>query len=165
MTNPVEARSRVDQFARIRVRRVGEHARSFADLDDAPAIQGRGRLADMRDDGEIMADQEKGQARLALEIAHEVQRLRLHRDVERRHRLVCDDEPRSRDERARDGDALALAAGKPMRLLRGAGRLEADGLERGLNALEALRPARSAESRQRLSDDFLDALTRVERTI
>src|SRR3984957_10696408 len=162
MTNPIEARSRVDQLARIGMRRIGEQSGGFADLDDTPAVQDGGRLADVRDDGEIMADQEKGQARLALEIAHEVQRLRLHRDVERRHRLVCDDEPRSRDERARDGDALALAAGKLMRILRGVGRLEADGLERGLNALEALRPARSAESRQRLSDDFLDALTRVE---
>src|SRR5271168_262055 len=117
MTNPIEPRCRVDQFARIGMRRVGEYGRSFADLDDAPAIHDRGRLTDVRDDGEIMADQEEGHARLALEIAHEVERLRLHRDIKRRDRLVGDDQPRAGDERARDGDALALAAGKLVRML------------------------------------------------
>src|SRR5690349_2189225 len=116
----------------------------------------------MRDDGEIMADQEKGHARLTLEIAHEVQRLRLYRDVERRHRLVCDYEPRPGDERAGDGDALALAPGKLVRILRGVGGLEADGLERGLNASPALGAHRSAERRQRLSHDSLNPLARVE---
>src|ERR1700722_4477370 len=41
------------------------------------------------------------------------------------------DEPRPGDERARDGDALALPAGELMGMLRSVGRLEPNGLERG----------------------------------
>src|SRR5277367_4472154 len=109
-----------------------------------------------------MADQEKSHARLALEIAHQVQRLRLHRDVKRRDRLVGDDQPRPGDEGARDGDALALATGKLMRMLQGVRSLEADRLERGLNPRAPLRPARSAKRRQRFRYYFLDALPRVK---
>ena len=103
----------------------------FAHLDDAAAEHDRGHRTDMRDDCEIVADQEEGHACLALEIAHEVQRLRLHRDVERRDGLVGDDQLRPGDERPRDGDALALAAGKLVGMLRRRRmRLKADGLER-----------------------------------
>ena len=63
---PVETRRRIDQLARIGVRRVGEQVLGLADLDDAPAIHHRRRLANMGDHGEIVADQEKGDARLAL---------------------------------------------------------------------------------------------------
>ncbi len=38
------------------------------------------------------------------EVAHQVERLRLDRDVERRHRLVGDHQLRPRDQRAGDGD-------------------------------------------------------------
>ena len=147
------------------MRRIGEDRGGFTDLDDAPPIHDRRGLTDMRDDGEIMADQEKGHASLALEIAHEVQRLRLHRNVERRHRLVRDDKPRPGDQRARDGDALALPTGKLMRMLQGIGSVEADGFERASHASPALGARRSAERRQRLGHDFLDALARIERTI
>ena len=43
-----------------------------ADLDDAPLEHDRGRRADMGDDGEVVADQQKGHARLALKLAHQV---------------------------------------------------------------------------------------------
>ena len=165
MTNPIDARRGVDQFAGIGVRRIGEQDVGFADLDDAPPVHHRGRRTDMGDDGEIVADQEKGHPRLALEITHQVERLRLHRDVERRYWLVGDDQPWPSNERPRDGDALPLAARKLMRVLPGVGSLEADSLERGLNASPALCARRSAERRQRLGHDLLDALARVERAV
>ena len=51
-----------------------------------------------------------GQAEALLQILHQVEDLRLHRDVERRDGLVRDDEIGLDRERPRDADALALAA-------------------------------------------------------
>ena len=50
------------------------------------------------------------QPQLALERRKQVQDLRLHGDVERRHGLVGDEQPWLEDERASDADALLLAA-------------------------------------------------------
>ena len=47
---------------------------------------------------------------LRLELDEQVEDRRLHRDVERRGRLVADDEARVAGERARDRDALLEAA-------------------------------------------------------
>ena len=46
----------------------------------------------------------------------EAQDLRLHRDVERRDRLVGDEQLGVEHQRARDADALALAAGEFVRI-------------------------------------------------
>ena len=90
--------------------------------------------------------------------------LRLDRDVERRDRLVGDDELRLQDERARDADALALAARELVRV--------------AAAACSARRPTRSSSSatrasrsfgalepvdRERLADESRDGHARVER--
>src|SRR5580698_9690315 len=54
---PIEARRGVDQFARIRMRRRCKQRIGWTDLDDPPAKHHRSHRADMRDDGEIVADQ------------------------------------------------------------------------------------------------------------
>ena len=53
-----------------------------------------------------------------LELLEQVDDLRLDRDVERRDRLVGDDEVGVERERARDADALALAARELVRVAR-----------------------------------------------
>src|SRR3546814_15231339 len=68
--------------------------------------------------GEIVADEKVSEAQLALEPLHQVQDLRLHRDVERRGRLVANQELRVAGQSAGDGDALALPAGELVRELR-----------------------------------------------
>src|SRR3546814_12004214 len=68
--------------------------------------------------GEIVADEKVSEAQLALEPLHQVQDLRLHRDVERRGRLVAHQELRVAGQSAGDGDALALPAGELVRALR-----------------------------------------------
>jgi hypothetical protein len=65
-------------------------------------------VADVRDDGEIVADDEQRQAELALQILRQVDDLSLDRDVERRDRLIADDELGLRSQGAADADALAL---------------------------------------------------------
>ena len=70
----------------------------------------------MLDHGDVVGDEEQGQAELALELLQHVQHLGLDRDVERADRLVADDQLRLKDQRAGDPDALALATGELVRI-------------------------------------------------
>ena len=54
-----------------------------------------------------------------LQLHEQVDDLRLDRDVERRHRLVADEQARLERQRAGDADALALAAGELVRVALG----------------------------------------------
>ena len=64
---------------------------------------------------QVVTDEEVGEAAPPLQVAQEVDDLALHRKVERRGRLVEQDEFRIEHQRAGDGDALALAAGEFVR--------------------------------------------------
>ena len=59
------------------------------DLDDAAEIHHRDAMADMLDHGEIVRDEQIGEAVLALQVDQQVDDLRLDRDVERGDRLVA----------------------------------------------------------------------------
>jgi hypothetical protein len=81
------------------------------ELDEAAEIHHADAVAHhVPHDREVVADEQVGQPELALQVLHQVQDLRLHRDVERRGRLVADQELGVGGQRARDRDALALAA-------------------------------------------------------
>ena len=91
-----------------------------------------------------------------LQLAQQLEDLRLDRDVERGRRLVGDDERGVHHERHRDHDALAHAAGELVRILVRAlrGRRDADGLEHLDGALPRLllRCRRCGRARPRRSD-------------
>ena len=80
----------------------------------------------------------------------QVDDLRLDRHVERRDRLVADDEPRLDRERARDADPLALAAGELVRIAARVLGREADEPEDLGDAL-ALPALREPVQRERLA--------------
>ncbi len=86
------------------------------DLDDPAEVHDRDPVGDVADDAEVVRDEHERQPQLALQVAQEVQDLRLDRHVERRDGLVADDEPRVRGERPREADALALAARELVRV-------------------------------------------------
>ena len=67
-------------------------------------------VTERADDLEVVRDEEIAQAPLVLELAQQVDDLGLHRQVERRGRLVEQDEFRFERDGAGDRDALALAA-------------------------------------------------------
>ena len=79
-------------------------------LDEAAEIHHRHFARDMLDHGEVVADEEIGEAEVAAQLGQKVQDLRLHRDVERAGRLVAHHDARAQHQGAGDGDALALAA-------------------------------------------------------
>ena len=90
----------------------------------APATMRSQRLATAR----IMGDEEQRRAVLALEREQQIDDLRSGLLVEIAGRLVGEDDPGARRERARDGDALLLAARKLARIV-GQPVAEPDALE------------------------------------
>ena len=74
-------------------------------------------VAYVLDDGEVVRDEKNRKPEVAAKVPEKVQDSRLDRHVERRDRLVGDQDLRLAGERTRDRDALALAAGKLARIL------------------------------------------------
>ena len=62
-------------------------------LDDAAAIHDGDAVGEMGDDRDVVRDEEIGDAEIVAQVGQQIDDRRLHRDVERRHRLVADDEP------------------------------------------------------------------------
>ena len=107
-------------------------------LDDAAEIHHRDAVADVLDHREIVRDEQVGELPLALQVLQQVDDLRLDRDVERRHRLVADDQLGPERQRAGDADALALAARELVRVVGHLRRPQADAREQRRDLLRAL---------------------------
>ena len=90
--------------------RIAEDVADRARLHDAAAIHHHDLGGHVRHDAKVVRDQEHRHAELALKVADELQNLRLDRDVERRGRLIGDQERRPADEGRGDHGALAQAA-------------------------------------------------------
>ena len=85
-------------------------------LDDAALRHDADALRHPPHDAEIVGDEQDRHAGLALQLAQELQDLRLHGHVERGRRLVGDEQVGLVGERHGDHDALALAAGELVRI-------------------------------------------------
>ena len=84
-------------------------------LDDLAEVHHRDPVGDVADHAEVVRDEQIRQAELVLKLLEQVDDLRLHGHVERRHRLVGDDQLRVQRQRPGDADALALPAGELVR--------------------------------------------------
>ena len=71
----------------------------------------------MADDEQVVGDEQQREAGRCLQLAQELQVARLGGDVERRGRLVGDQQPRLAGEGDGAGDALAHAAAELVRIL------------------------------------------------
>ena len=85
-------------------------------LHDAAEVHDDHFVGDQLDDGQVVRDEDVGDAGRFLQVHQQVQHLRLDRDVERRDRLVGDHQARLEHQRARDRDPLALAAREHVRI-------------------------------------------------
>ena len=138
--------------------RVGASSTMRPEVHDADAI------GDVMHHREVVRDEEIGEAELALQVAHQVQHLRLHRHVERGRRLVADEERRVGRQRARDRDALPLAAGELVRIF--ARRRRRQGRPASSSAatrvVDLARRLPRAVRADRLGDDVRHAPARIE---
>ncbi len=100
---------------------------------------------------------------LLLQILEQVDDLRLNRHVERGDRLVANDEFRIHRESARDADALALAAGKFVRIPVGVIRLKADEAQEFLNPPLGGFAGREVMNFERFADDVGNGHAGIER--
>ena len=138
-----------------------------ADLDDLAEVHDGDAIAHVPDDRQVVGDQHDRQAEATLQVAQQVQHLCLDRDVERRHRLIGDQELRLKRDRARHADALALAAGELVRVAVVVLGVQPDRLHQPLHLALSLAPCpgRRLVDRERLADDRADRLARVQRGV
>ncbi|KAG1246263.1 hypothetical protein G6F65_020780 [Rhizopus arrhizus] len=79
-------------------------------LDDPAQVHHRHAVGHVAHDRQVVADEHVRQAEFLLQVAHQVQDLRLHRHVQRGSGFVADQELGFSCQGARDRNALALAA-------------------------------------------------------
>ena len=143
------------------VARRGEQPARLGQLDHGAEIHHRDACGDLPDHGEVVRDEEIGEAELRCRRQQKIDDLGLDRHVERAERLVADDQARLRRERAGDADALALAAAE---LARQALRPSPRRARRdpAVPRPGAPAPRRHPGDLQRLADDRTDALAGIE---
>ena len=105
-------RDRREQRLGVWVRRRAVDLVPRADLDDLAEIHHGDAIGDVADDGQVVGDEQVGEPELVLQLIEQVDDAGLDAHVERRHRLVEDDELRLDRQRPGDPDALALTAGE-----------------------------------------------------
>ncbi len=134
-------------------------------LDDVAAGHHAHAVGKTPHDAEVMGDEQHRHAGLLLQFLEQAEDLRLHGHVERRGRLVGDEQVRLVGERHGDHDALALAAGELVRVGAEPGlRLaNADLFEQLERAPARRRLVQAAMDLQHLADLPLDRVQRVER--
>ena len=115
--------------------RIAEQLVGRRGLHDLAEIHYGDAVGDVLHDREIVADEDVGEPEALLQRPHQVDDLRLDRDVERRHRLVGHDQLGLDRERAGDRQALALAAGEFVRIAPRVLGPQADQLEQLADAL------------------------------
>src|SRR5206468_1253260 len=101
------------------------------------------------------------QVEIALQAREQVEDLRLHRHVERRDRLVADDQLRVDRQGPGDADPLPLAAGELVWKAVVVLRVEADDVEQLLHAALDLGCSAELVHLERLADDEADTLAWV----
>ena len=120
-------------------------------LDDAAGVHHEDAVAERRDEAEVVADEDQAHAALGDEAVEDAEHLELDGNVERRGRLVGDQEVGLGDQHHRDHRALAHAAGELVRV----GVEDAGGIadlhrgEHGEDALAQLAARRPGSGRGR----------------
>ena len=134
-------------------------------FDDDTVAQHDQLIGQRAHDFQIMADEQVRQVVLGLQFQQQVDDLHLHRAVQRRGGFVEQHQFRLHDHRARDRDALALAAGEFVRIAEAARRVDADLVERGDDHFVARRLVADAVRDQPLLDDLVDRQPRAQRAV
>ena len=106
----VDARNGLQQSLRIRVLRVVKDVVDLALLDHPAEIHDHHVVGHLRHHAEVVGDEHDRHSPLPLQLAQQIQDLRLRGDVQRRRRLVGDQQARIAGKRDRDHRPLAQPA-------------------------------------------------------
>src|SRR6516225_3035368 len=142
-----------------------EHLLDWALLDNLAAIHDTDPVRDAAHDAEIMGDEQEAHAKPAPDLREQCEDLRLNGDVQRRGRLVRDEEIRLVGERHRNHDALPLTTRQLMRITVKPrfGLGNADLGKQFERPLSRHRGADIVVQVQHLADLVLDRVQRIER--
>jgi hypothetical protein len=134
-------------------------------LDDPPAVHHGDLVGPPGDHAEVVGHQHHGHVAVGLVVLQQVQDLGLHRDVERRCRLVGEQQLRPARQRQRDHHPLPHAPREQMRVLREPplGLGDPDRTQQGDRREPRLLPAHPRLEPQGLGDLLADGHDRVER--
>ncbi len=159
-------RHRGEQLPGVRVLGRVEDLLDRARLDDDAVLHHHDAVGEVGDDAHVVRDEDDRRVEARVQVAQQVEDLGLHGDVERRRRLVRDEQERVARDRLRDHRALALTARELVRvlverLLRGRHLDEAEQLDRLLLRHRGRHPA--VVRTQRLHDLEADRVHRVQR--
>ena len=110
LADVADDRDRTDEPAGVGVQRASEQRGDVALLHDLPGVHHGHPITHLGDDAEVVGDEDDRGPGLVAQVAHEVEDLRLDRDVERGRRLVGDQEFGFARERHRDHHALGHTA-------------------------------------------------------
>jgi hypothetical protein len=163
--DPVEARDRRQQRAGVVGLRRGEDRLHVAFFDIGAVLHHADPVGQPGDDPHVVGDQHHGRAGLALQLGHQVEDLGLDGHVQRRGRLVGDQQLRTAGHRRGDHHPLAHAAGELVRVLAQAARRVGDAhvLQPFPGALHRVVAGEPVMQAQRLGDLLADAHMRGER--
>src|SRR5436309_2384493 len=167
---PVRVRDRHDGHERLRVRvpRILDQLPGRPFLDDLPQVHDPDSVREDPREGEVVGDEQVREAFLLAQLQEELEDLRADRDVEHRDGFVGHQELRIQDEGPRDRYALSLAPGELVRKAeqevprRSQPRIGERLLDPGLRFGAV--PAQAIPD-QRLRDDIVDGLFRVQRLV
>src|SRR5271165_4224067 len=156
-------RSRFEQGTCVGVLRRGRDLPGVANLDDLTPLHDRDTVRQIAHDRHGVRNEQVGQRELALELLQQVHNLRADADIQRRNRLVGHDESRPQDQRARNPNALTLAAAELVRVAPQGGGVESYSAQRFGGVLTACRAAVAAVDGQRFADGLLNRHSGIER--
>ena len=122
-------------------------------------------IADVLHHAQVVGDEQIGQVELRLQILQQVERLRLDRHVQRRHRLVAHDKLRVEGQGAGNADALALAAAEGVRIAHHVLGTQPHHLEQLSHAILQLLALGDAVDDQRLAHDLQQRPARIQRSV
>ncbi len=143
--------------------RIGKELVLGADLHHLAEIHHRDPVGHVLHHRQIVRDEQVGKPEPRLQILEQIDHLRLDGNIQRRYRLVADDQIGLHRERAGDADALALAAREFVRIApRVIGR-EPDQPQQLLDPPQPLLAVAEPVHDQRLLQDFAHRHARIER--
>lgn len=145
--------------------RVLEDVLRCAALDDLASTHHVHVVRDHPDDREIVADEYVTERPTALQINEKFENLFLHQHIQRRDRLVQDDEFGIERQCTGDRDALPLSAGELMWVSVDVRAIKRDLLQQSHHSSIALGEGADAMYIQWLTDRIPDAVPRVERGV
>ena len=158
------AGDRGKQSARVGMSRIAKQVAHCRLFDDAAGVHDGDAVGHLRHDAEVVRDEQQRQLEALLQVAQQVEDLRLDGDVERRRRFVGDEERRIAGERKRDQRALPESARQLVRVFTNAARRirHAHRLEQFDGAVSCRAAARDAVHGQRFLDLIADGEDGIE---